>query len=248
MPKGFKPVGQLESNERTGGSNPSKTAEYDRTAPMCIILEPSRELALQTEKCIEDFSKYVNHPGVTSVCLVGGENSRHQLSLLAEGVDIVVGTPGRIEDFINTGKLRLSNVRFLIVDECDALLQQNQTKLIESIHRKCPSIGPDGSRLQMVVCSATLHNFNVKKLAQKLMSFPTWVDLKGEDSVPDTVHHCVVRVHPKNHFPVTNKARTSSVYLITLLHIDPIETNNTAPRVALVTLLRQFEPHLHRQH
>jgi len=90
MPKGFKPVGQLESNERTGGSNPSKAAEYDRTAPMCIILEPSRELALQTEKCIEDFSKYVNHPGVTSVCLVGGENSRHQLSLLAEGVDIVL--------------------------------------------------------------------------------------------------------------------------------------------------------------
>ena len=51
----------------------------------------------------------------------------------------------------------------------------------------------------MVVCSATLHNFNVKKLAQKLMSFPTWVDLKGEDSVPDTVHHCVVRINPKNH-------------------------------------------------
>ena len=49
----------------------------------------------------------------------------------------------------------------------------------------------------MIVASATLHNFQVKKLAQKLMSFPSWVDLKGEDAVPDTVHHCVALVDPK---------------------------------------------------
>lgn len=49
----------------------------------------------------------------------------------------------------------------------------------------------------MIVCSATLHNFDVKKLAEKLMYFPTWVDLKGEDSVPDTVHHVVLRINPQ---------------------------------------------------
>ena len=53
------------------------------------------------------------------------------------------------------------------------------------------------SDFKMIVASATLHNFNVKKLAQKLMSFPSWVDLKGEDAVPDTVHHCVALVDPK---------------------------------------------------
>jgi len=148
--------------------------------PMAIILEPSRELAQQTEQCIEDFSQYVSSPTVSSVCLVGGGDSRYQKQLIEEGVDIVVGTPGRLEDFINSGVLKLDNVRFLIVDECDALLAQNQNRLIENIHRKCPQISPEGRRLQMVVCSATLHNFNVKKLAQKLMSFPTWVDLKGE--------------------------------------------------------------------
>ena len=129
----------------------------------------------------------------------------------------VVGTPGRIEDFINSGKLKLSSVRFFIVDECDALLAQNQTKLIESIHRRCPDQSLDGSRLQMVVCSATLHNFNVKKLTQKLMSFPTWVDLKGEDSVPDTVHHCVVRINPthsnhRNFITNRNNVRTDGVH------------------------------------
>ena len=48
-----------------------------------------------------------------------------------------------------------------------------------------------------VVCSATLHSFEVKKLAEALMHFPTWVDLKGQDSVPDTVHHVVLNCNPK---------------------------------------------------
>lgn len=47
------------------------------------------------------------------------------------------------------------------------------------------------------MCSATLHSFDVKKLSEKIMHFPTWVDLKGEDSVPETVHHVVVPVNPK---------------------------------------------------
>ena len=49
----------------------------------------------------------------------------------------------------------------------------------------------------MIVCSATLHNFEVKKLAQRLMYFPTWIDLNGQDSVPETVHHMVYTVDPK---------------------------------------------------
>ena len=50
---------------------------------------------------------------------------------------------------------------------------------------------------QVIVCSATLHSFDVKKLSERIMHFPTWVDLKGEDSVPETVHHVVVPVNPK---------------------------------------------------
>ena len=55
----------------------------------------------------------------------------------------------------------------------------------------------DGARLQMIVCSATLHAFEVKKMAERLMYFPTWVDLKGQDSVPETVHHVVLMCDPK---------------------------------------------------
>lgn len=196
----FVPYSEMNEKVRltpmSGTSKPG-SAKSTQGLPMAIILEPSRELALQTERCIEDFSKYVSHPGVTSVCLVGGSDHRYQKQVIEEGVDIVVGTPGRLEDFISSGTLKLDGIRFFIVDECDGLLQQNQQRLIESIHRQCPQISPEGRRLQMIVASATLHNFNVKKLAQKLMSFPSWVDLKGEDAVPDTVHHCVALVDPK---------------------------------------------------
>lgn len=64
----------------SGASKPG-SAKSTQGLPMAIILEPSRELALQTERCIEDFSKYVSHPGVTSVCLVGGSDHRNEIQI-----------------------------------------------------------------------------------------------------------------------------------------------------------------------
>lgn len=69
--------------------------------------------------------------------------------------------------------------------------------LIMRLHRAIPAVSIEGKRLQLIVCSATLHNFEVKKLADNIMHFPTWVDLKGQDSVPDTIHHCVCLIDPK---------------------------------------------------
>jgi len=64
------------------------------------------------------------------------------------------------------------------LDEVDGLLQQGNLQLITRLHDKIPRMFDDGVRLQMVACSATLHNFDVKKLAEKIMYFPNWVDLK----------------------------------------------------------------------
>ena len=95
--------------------------------------------------------------------------------------------------------------------------------MIEKLHGNMPKYTGGGNRLQMMVCSATLHDFDVKKMAvstviiivfyliknyfslfnpnlsckDRLMHFPTWVDLKGEDAVPETVHHVVVKVDPQ---------------------------------------------------
>ncbi|UYV62061.1 DDX1 [Cordylochernes scorpioides] len=169
-----------------------------KNAPQAIIIEPSRELAEQTLQCIKNFKKHLKDPEVKELLVIGGTAAKDQIDALRQGVDIIVATPGRLEDLISTGQLSLTQVRFFVLDEADGLLNQGYSELINRIHQQIPKFTADGKRLQMVVCSATLHSFEVKKLAEKLMHFPTWVDLKGEDSVPETVHHVVVRVDPRN--------------------------------------------------
>ncbi|CAG2163414.1 unnamed protein product [Oppiella nova] len=185
---------QMASNTSGGSSAKSKNQNI---GPKALIVEPSRELAQQTFDCITQFKKHLTGGGVRQTLLVGGINARDQMESLSAGVDIVVGTPGRIEELINNGNLSLSSCRFFVIDEVDALLQQGNENLLMRWHSQLPRMFDDGKRLQMIVCSATLHNFDVKKFANKVMYFPTWVDLKGEDSIPETVHHVVYRIDPR---------------------------------------------------
>ncbi|XP_022108756.1 ATP-dependent RNA helicase DDX1-like isoform X1 [Acanthaster planci] len=163
-------------------------------APKAIILEPSRELAEQTLNQIRLFKKHLNQHSPRELLIIGGMPAKQQIDALQNGIDIVVATPGRIDDLIGTGKLLLNQVQFFILDEADGLLSAGYGQQISRMHEQIPKVTIDGKRLQMIVCSATLHSFEVKKLAEKLMHFPTWVDLKGQDSVPETVHHVVVKV------------------------------------------------------
>uniref|UniRef100_A0A3B3CF57 ATP-dependent RNA helicase n=1 Tax=Oryzias melastigma TaxID=30732 RepID=A0A3B3CF57_ORYME len=182
-------------------------------SPKALILEPSKELAEQTLNNVKQFKKYVDNPKL-ELLIIGGVAAKEQLAVLEQGVDIVVGTPGRLDDLISTGKLSLSQVRFLVLDECDGLLSAGYTDFINRIHNQIPQVTSDGKRLQVIVCSATLHSFDVKKLSERIMHFPTWVDLKGEDSVPETVHHVVVPVNPKTdrQWERLGKAHTDEVH------------------------------------
>lgn len=185
------PINSNSKIEKGGDLKPAPNA------PQAIIIEPSRELAEQTYNQIEKFRTYIKDPIVKQLLVIGGVSAKEQISSLNIGVDIVVGTPGRLEDLIQGGYLSLTHCRFFVLDEADGLLKQGYTDLIDRIHKDIPKITADYKRLQMIVCSATLHDFDVKKMANKLMHFPTWVDLKGEDAVPDTVHHVVAIIDPQ---------------------------------------------------
>ncbi|XP_049763744.1 ATP-dependent RNA helicase Ddx1 [Schistocerca cancellata] len=190
------PKEYVKQNE-TGTGAASSQSKSVKNAPQAIVIEPSRELAEQTYNQIIKFKKYLENPKVRELLVIGGVNVKDQIAALMAGVDIVVGTPGRLEDLISAGHLSLTQCRFFVLDEADGLLKQGYTELIDRLHRQIPKITSDGRRLQMIVCSATLHAFEVKKMAERLMHFPTWVDLKGEDAVPETVHHVVVMVDPQ---------------------------------------------------
>ncbi|CAG9772685.1 unnamed protein product [Ceutorhynchus assimilis] len=182
----------------TNGTEVAATIKLANNAPQALIIEPSRELAEQTSNQIKLFNKYLHNPVIKELLVIGGNSLKDQISILQhEGADIVVGTPGRLEDLIQGGYLSLANCRFFVLDEADGLLKQGYGGFIERLHKQMPKITVDGKRLQMIVCSATLHAFEVKKMAEKLMHFPTWIDLKGEDAVPEAVHHVVVKVDPQ---------------------------------------------------
>ncbi|KAG7172439.1 ATP-dependent RNA helicase Ddx1-like [Homarus americanus] len=183
----------VSSGVKGSGEKP----KIQNNAPQAVIIEPSRELAEQTLKQITLFRKHVENPVVRDLLVVGGIPVKDQIASLSAGVDIVCGTPGRLEDLINTGQLSLQACKFFVLDEADGLLKQGHERLINNIYSAIPKITSDGKRLQMVVCSATLHSFEVKRMAERLMHFPTWVDLKGEDAVPETVHHVVVTIDPR---------------------------------------------------
>ncbi len=81
--------------------------------------QPSRELAQQTYNQIKQFKAHLGAPPIRELLVVGGVNVREQVEALKAGIDIVVATPGRLEDLISTGSLLLRQCRFFILDEAD---------------------------------------------------------------------------------------------------------------------------------
>ncbi|KAL4449436.1 hypothetical protein ABPG77_007080 [Micractinium sp. CCAP 211/92] len=165
--------------------------------PLAIILEPARDLAEQTHNNISLFRKHLRDPAVRNELLVGGTNPAAQLRALQEGVDIVVGTPGRVMDFIETGKLATDQVKFFVLDEADRLLDTGNQDVIMKMFRRFPKAGAGVARLQVLLFSATLHSPEVRALADKICQNPIIIDLKGKDAVPETVDHVLVSCDPR---------------------------------------------------
>lgn len=86
--------------------------------------QPSRELAEQTLTQLKLFHKHLDNPVVRDLLVVGGIPVKDQIAALNSGIDIVCGTPGRLEDLINTGQLSLQSCKFFVLDEADGLLKQ----------------------------------------------------------------------------------------------------------------------------
>ncbi|KAL2345558.1 hypothetical protein Fmac_006843 [Flemingia macrophylla] len=137
--------------------------------PRALVLAPTRELAKQVEKEIKESAPYLN-----TVCVYGGVSYVTQQSALSRGVDVVVGTPGRIIDLINGNSLKLSEVQYLVLDEADQMLAVGFEEDVEVILENLPS------QRQSMLFSATMPSW-VKKLARKYLDNPLTIDLVGDE-------------------------------------------------------------------
>ncbi|CAA2964977.1 DEAD-box ATP-dependent RNA helicase 7 [Olea europaea subsp. europaea] len=164
----------------------SRKKGYGR-APSVLVLLPTRELATQV---FSDFEVYGGALGLKSCCLYGGSPYQPQQIQLKRGVDIVVGTPGRIKDHIERGNIDLSSLKFRVLDEADEMLRMGFVEDVELILGKVE----DTNKVQTLLFSATLPDW-VKHISSKfLKKDKKTADLVGNEKMKAStnVRHIVL--------------------------------------------------------
>jgi len=135
--------------------------------PRSLILEPTRELAMQVAENFEKYGKY--HP-LSMALLMGGVQMGDQVKALEKGVDVLIATPGRLMDLFQRGKIMLNDCNLLVIDEADRMLDMGFIPDIEEICSKLPK-----SR-QTLLFSATMPP-PIQKLAAKFLNDPKRVEV-----------------------------------------------------------------------
>ncbi|GMA37582.1 hypothetical protein GCM10025876_37860 [Demequina litorisediminis] len=149
-----------------------------RKKPQALVLAPTRELALQV---CESFEQYANHrTGVHILPVYGGQGYGVQLSALRRGVDIVVGTPGRIMDHLDKGTLDLSELEYLVLDEADEMLKMGFAEDVETILASTPE------DKQVALFSATMPA-QIRRLSQKYLRDPQEITVKRKTATSASI-------------------------------------------------------------
>lgn len=184
---------------------------------LCLVLSPTRELAQQTHRTFETFGKSV---GINAVNVIGGESIGKQQKLLEAGVNVIVGTPGRINDMARKRHIDLKAVDTVVFDEADRLFDMGFKKDIEYLLKAIPS------KRQMIMMSATT-NQDVLRTAYKFHSQPEEIKLSEDNLVVEAIDQSLVMLNYKEKFP----------YLVNLLRVEK-------PESSFIFCNTQFETHL----
>ena len=139
----------------------------------CLILAPTRELAVQIE---EEAKVLVGASGLKAFSVYGGVGYEKQIAALKKGVDIVIGTPGRVIDLNEGGNLDLSNAHFCVIDEADRMFDMGFYDDLRKILKKLP----EAETRQTMLFSATLNTY-VKNLAWEYTRDPIEITIEAEN-------------------------------------------------------------------
>lgn len=159
--------------------------DRDSSCVQALVLCPTRELVIQICEVIQGVCKYYERVRVAG--LYGGQNIQRQLFCLRKKPQIVVGTPGRLLDHIQRRTLKLADVNYFVLDECDEMLDMGFRGDIENIDSKI-------SAAQRLCFSATIPQ-SIKVLMEKLLKTPTYVktDLDGAETPNIKQYYCIIK-------------------------------------------------------
>ncbi len=151
---------------------------------ICAVMAPTHELAEQITQVFLDFTKDL---GISVLCIHGGVSQDDQIEKLTQGIDVVVATPGRLFDLRSQGYLKLEDLKILVLDEADHMLDLGFIKDIQDLLRFIPK------KRQTLFFSATI-NPRIKKLAYSIVQNPIRIQVSPKNPVSKNVTHSLVHV------------------------------------------------------
>ena len=163
-------VGRVVEGAETDDGADDAAIDVERGGPAVLILVPTRELAMQVGEAVHKYGKGL---GMRAVPVYGGQDIRRQLRALERGADVVIATPGRALDHIRRNTLKLGNVRSVVLDEADEMLDMGFAEDLEAILSAAPTTR------QTALFSATLAP-RIRALAERHLNHPVRVSIPGE--------------------------------------------------------------------
>jgi len=180
--RGIRPVVEGKDTIAQAQSGTGKTgcfaiATLDRIDPavpfaQAVILAPTRELAIQNQLVVAAMSQYME--SLTSHHFIGGTSVRQDIQIAREGCQVVVGTPGRVNDLLNRGALKITHLKLLVLDEADEMLSRGFKEQIYDVFQFLPS------DVQVALFSATMPK-EVLELTRTFMRDPVRILVKEEE-------------------------------------------------------------------
>jgi ATP-dependent RNA helicase RhlE len=154
--------------------------------PRSLVLAPTRELAAQVA---ENFDIYAKNTKLTKALLIGGVSFKEQDMLIDRGVDVLIATPGRLIDHFERGKLLLTGVKIMVVDEADRMLDMGFIPDIERIFKLTPFTR------QTLFFSATMAP-EITRITEEFLSAPVRIEVTQQATISETITQGVVSFKP----------------------------------------------------
>lgn len=188
-----------------------------------LVLCPTRELCVQVAKDLQSYARYVE--GLSLLAIYGGASIDQQINALRRGVQIIIATPGRLNDLINRGKVDISEVRLVVFDEADEMLQMGFQDELNAILAKTPA------EKNTLLFSATMSK-EVAAIANKYMKNPVEVTIGKRNAGAENVSHEYYMVHAKDRYLALKRIVDNSPNNYSIIFCRTrLETNEVASKL-----------------
>lgn len=191
---------------------------WDEQKPQALVLTPTRELAIQVKEEIMSIGRFKR---IRPVAVFGKQPFSDQARELKQRTHIVVGTPGRVMDHIDRGSLNTLNIKYLIIDEADEMLNMGFIDQVREILR-----GLNKNR-QSILLSATISE-EILNLCNEYMNNPISIEIKAQKLITDNINHELYRVNEQykmeelNKLLISEAPKTAVIFCKTKENVDKV--------------------------